>query len=262
MKYCIIIPTHDRISLLKKVLLVISRSAVACESSIIIVNSGNKLSLEQLISSFHDLNILHIPVSSQHYWSKAIRSGMLYSLNLDYKYLIWMNDDIELVEDWVQIIESDLDDADSNTVIVGTFRDSVGSISYGLKNKRRFLYPSEKERGIYMNGNLVVFPMDLVSSLGPMPSWLNHSIGDYLYGLKAIKLGYRLIPSSKFVGVCERHDFLEIWQDSSYPRLKRLSNLFQPKGLDYFKYSRYVILYDRSSLIRKLISPLWRVLFK
>lgn len=262
MKYSIIIPTHNRISLLRKVISDISRSLVFDDVSIIVVNSGDKRSVETLISSFSSMKICHVAVNSKHHWSKAIRTGMLYSLNWNYRYLIWMNDDIELFDNWSEIIGWDLSISEPNKVIVGTFRDSTGRVSYGLKNKRRFLLPGEEETGNYMNGNLVVFPRALIKKLGPLPSWLNHSIGDYLYGLKAIKFDYKLIPSSKFVGICERHQSLEIWQDSSCPRLKRISNLFQPKGLDYFRYARYVLMYDRSSLIRKLIAPFWKVLFK
>lgn len=262
MKYCIIIPTHNRNSLLNELLSDIAQSSIANDSTIIVVNSGSKQSLERVISRFSNMNICHVPVGSKHYWSKAIRSGMIYSMNLDYDHLIWMNDDIALIQGWAQTLELDLSKIDSKTVLVGTFKDSAGNVSYGLRNKLRFLCPGEKETGTYMNGNLVVFPRTLVLSLGPLPHWLRHSIGDYLYGLKAIKQGNRLVPSSKFLGICERHEGLEIWQDNSYRRIKRIINLFEPIGLDYFRYIRYVFLYDRSGIIRKVFAPFWRVLFR
>ena len=187
---------------------------------------------------------------------------MKYVERYDYKYQLWINDDIKLNNRSFSIVEKDLYFV-QNAIYVGAFHDKNNKVSYGLKESGKLLKPNGKLlKGSLMNGNFVAISKELVNEIGQMPTWLRHSIGDNLYGKKAKLLGYDLLLSTEFLGHCERHEFPEPWQNPKKPKLARFKNLFEAKGLDYFRYARYLFFYDSKNIFQRLLSPFFRILFR
>lgn len=135
-------------------------------------------------------------------WQAAIDSGITYD------YYLWFNDDAALYENALITMFSDSQQAGVNAIISGAFCGSDGKTSYGGRNRHnQILKPNGKLQDIFlMNGNLVLIPQKAVTAIGNIDKVYTHSLGDWDYGCRASKNGFRVFLSSVFVGTSCRHD--------------------------------------------------------
>lgn len=260
--YLVLVPTHNRPLELSRLINVLSPNLISGKMILCILNSGSIDLVDSVILKFNNTNIIHLKLPDNFYWSMAISAGMKYIERYNYRYQVWINDDVSLVKDSFSIIKKDLKLIDKS-IYVGAFQDKDKSVSYGLRKDGLLLEPNGNLiEGNYMNGNLVIIPKKIIDHIGPMPTWLRHSIGDNLYGNKARLLGYSLLLSSTYLGSCHRHEELEPWQNPLTSKLDRFKNLFEAKGLDYFRYARYLLFYDNKRITKRLLSPFFRIIFK
>jgi GT2 family glycosyltransferase len=260
--YLVLIPTHNRLEKLSSLIDVLFSDSQDRRMLVCILNSGIVDPVDNMLLKLNNKNIIHLKLPDNFYWSMAISVGMKYIKRYDYKFQLWINDDVQLSNRSFTIVENDLSTFE-NSIYVGAFQDKNNHVSYGLKESGELLIPNGKLiKGSLMNGNFVAIPKKLVNEIGQMPTWLRHSIGDNLYGKKAKLLGYDLLLSSEYIGYCERHVLPEPWQNTKKPKLDRFKNLFEAKGLDYFRYARYLFLYDSKNILIRLLSPFFRILFR
>ena len=260
--YLVLVPTHNRPLELSRLINILSPNLISGKMILCILNSGSIDLVDSVILKFNNNNIIHLKLPDNFYWSMAISAGMKYIERYSYKYQVWINDDVKLNNRSFAIIENDLSSI-NNSIYVGAFQDKNNHVSYGLRDSGKLLTPNGRLlKGSLMNGNFVAIPKELVNDIGQMPTWLRHSIGDNLYGKKAKSLGYELLLSTEYIGYCERHDLPEDWQNTKKPKLVRFKNIFEAKGLDYFRYARYLFLYDSKNILQRLLSPFFRILFR
>lgn len=134
-------------------------------------------------------------------WNTAIRTGN------HYDYFLWFNDDSELYGNALYLLFNSLPDKD-NVIITGAFCNREGKVSYGGKNENDILLPpngkcQEVQR---MNGNLVLIPFKVYFDVGIIDKIYWHGYGDYDYGYRAQRTGYKVLLTPRFVGVANRHD--------------------------------------------------------
>lgn len=170
-------------------------------------------------------------------WKVAIESS------INYSYYIWYNDDSILFPDALEIL---LGDMSNNSIITGAFCDDDGKVSYGGKDENNVLItPDGKLQPVYyMNGNLVLIPIDVVDNIGLIDKRLIHSGGDFEYGLRAKKNGYNVFLTTRYVGKANRHDEdIPKCYSSKYKLCQRLnflkSPLYNPKAHFYFNTIAY-----------------------
>ena len=88
-------------------------------------------------------------------------------------------------------------------------------------------------------------------------------MGDFDYGFSAVRKGYEIRASEKFVGVCVDNPVQNSWRNPEFSRKERLSMKESPKGLpgkEWFHYlnKNYQIF---TAIIYSLI-PYLRILLK
>lgn len=131
-------------------------------------------------------------------WQSAIDS------NIKYDYYMWYNDDSLLYENALQLIMNTNDKSD---IYVGAFCDNRGVPSYGGKKRGKRVTPNGEWQEIeLMNGNLVLIPRCVYESVGMIDKNFIHGEGDFDYGLRARRNGYKVLLSKCFIGIAERHD--------------------------------------------------------
>ena len=132
-------------------------------------------------------------------WNAALQSKS------QYDYFLWFNDDVVLYEDALSLL---FQFANENAIISGAFCDEQGNVSYGGKTKKnKLIIPNGHHQDVwFINGNLVLIPSDIVDKIGIIDKRLKHVGGDFEYGLRAVKNGYRLYLTPHYVGICNRHD--------------------------------------------------------
>ncbi len=167
------------------------------------------------------------------FWSGGMRLAWETALKTDdYDYFILFNDDAMVFPNaLVDLFEAD-SKYKSMAVVTGAFCDDRGLTSYGGRDKNeKIVSPNGLFQEIYlMNGNLVLIPRKIYKTIGIIDSVYKHSLGDWDYGCRAIKAGFKIVLSKNFVGTTNRHD-LNIATPflNKYSLRERLKIFYSPK---------------------------------
>lgn len=198
------------------------------------------------------------------FWNRGMYHCWVYASKKYHDYYLWLNDDTKLHEDAIVRLVETASKYDSKSIIVGSTQSQSceGELTYGGvdKNNNR-LEAIDKEQECYtFNGNIVLIPNAVFEKVGLNNPTYHHGAGDYDYGIRALRKGFKNIVAKGFYGYCERHDVVQKWQDPKVPLNKRMRFLFSLNGQtnpgDVFKYNirykgvGYAIKYYLICLIR------------
>jgi GT2 family glycosyltransferase len=166
-------------------------------------------------------------------WNAAIES------DVDYDYYLWFNDDSELYDSALKEI---LDGPSDDCIVTGAFCDSNHKPSYGGRNRNdQILEPNGATQEVYMmNGNLVLVPPTIYAAIGNITPHLLHGGGDFDYGFRAQKAGYKVLLTKAYVGVADRHDeFIPKYCNKELGFKKRWDIMHNPvySPYEYLKYN-------------------------
>ena len=158
---------------------------------------------------------------------------------INYDYYLWYNDDSDLYEDALLTM---FESASENTIVTGAFCDHNGNVSYGGRDTDdKTLTPNGLPQEIKkMNGNLVLIPKKIFRTIGNLTPRLKHGGGDYDYGFRAYKAGFKVVLSNRYVGVADRHDeYIPKYCSSELAFCKRWKVLHSPvySPSEHFKFN-------------------------
>lgn len=161
-------------------------------------------------------------------WEKAYKVK-------DYDFYIWLNDDVHIFEDSLSKLMKSALLTDCSSIISGAFSSrNETKVTYGGKMKldENFLEPNgELQEFNFLNGNFVIIPKIIFKKIGMIDSHYKHGMGDFDYGLRAKKAGFKLFLTPEYMGFCERHDPNKLnCYDSNFNILNRFRFLYSPFG--------------------------------
>ncbi|MDQ4069370.1 MAG: glycosyltransferase [Actinomycetota bacterium] len=151
------------------------------------------------------------------YWAGGMRVAFERAWDQAFDYLLWLNDDVVLVDDAVGKLirtERELGPHRGPCIVVGALRDpTTGSTTYsGVARRalRRTAFDQippglAPRRADTMNGNVVLVPRHVAQRLGTFDPVYRHAIADYDYGLRAAAVGIETWIAPTFVGTCPRN---------------------------------------------------------
>lgn len=164
-------------------------------------------------------------------WNKA-------SIDRDFDYFLWLNDDTLLNHDALSILLN----GPINQIIVGSTRSKINKeITYGGFDKRNnLIYPKDKFIACeYFNGNIVLIPRSVFEKVGFNDEFFKHALGDFDYGLRALKKKIELVIAPEFLGVCEQHEEKPTWCNPNKSFLVRWKAFRTPIGHNPEEYYVY-----------------------
>ena len=170
------------------------------------------------------------------YWNKGMNLAWKNAVEtFDYDFYLWLNDDVILKNESIEVLLKDFRTAGAdNVIIAGVCQSANGMVTYGGYNslaKKIELTPNgEIQQCEYFNGNVVLVPSAVFKRVGFLDPIFHHGQGDFDYGLKAKKSGIQSFVSSSFVGECERNKELPRWCNPRYPLLVRVKSFKSPLG--------------------------------
>lgn len=183
-------------------------------------------------------------------WKDAERKG-------PYDFVVWVNDDVEFLPSAVRssferAVELQADVRFKPTILVGSILDpDSGDVAYSGVNR-----PSPIARPLYFdrvastnlevacetfNGNFVIIPAAIFHSIGGMNPAYVHAYGDYDYGLRANRAGFRCVVLAGPVGTCSRNPWAAPGKIRSMTLMQRWRRMTGPKLYPlrgWFAYSR------------------------
>lgn len=150
-----------------------------------------------------------------------------------YDYFLWTNDDTILFNNAFDLMFQSNYLSGGNAIIGGAFCSAVdGHVTYGGKTLDGVdLVPNGKLQEFdLLHGNLVLIPKAVYEQVGMLDEAFHHGIGDYDYGLRALKKGIKLYLTPEYVGTCEGHLAFSKCYDVKYGILQRFKYLYSPLG--------------------------------
>ncbi len=243
-----ILTCHNRRALTRRCL---SSLAASCESAgidavVTLVDDGSTDGTSETVRrDFPFVKI--IPADGSLFWAKGMALAEKYALAQGMRqgdYLLWLNDDVELYLDAIEVLLK-TDGQTGTGVVVGSvcLGPESDQISYsGLKRTsvRKFGFRKVAPTGSSeyvdsFNGNVVLLSFDAHQAIGRIEGRYAHALADIDYGLRAVKAGHRPILAGTSVGWCAPNS--PVPTESLWPAWKRhvsLTSAFHPSSYALF----------------------------
>ncbi len=222
---------------------------------IYILDDASTDSTNDIISNLYP-NIKLVSGNGNLYWCRGMIKAWEVASKSDYDAYILLNNDSYVYENGLEILLGNALKNNYESIISGAFRSAFTNVStYGgrLKGEMVTLTPNGKFQKIeLLNGNLVFIPKVVYKKIGKLDSLFHHAIGDYDYGLRAIKNGFKVLLTEQYVGTCESHDKVQGCYDINIPIIKRLNIFYSPLGDNPIQ--RYFFLKRHYSFFKAIIA--------
>lgn len=274
----IIIPVRNRKEITRNILAEIFTqiSLEKCESSVsvIVVDDGSTDGTkEMIIEQFSNVHLIEGDGSL--WWTGAIIKGMEYGINkLNADYLVWLNDDISLADNFlVNLIDICRDQNYQKTIVGGLVKDQtyVDWIVFSGAKKRQpisnmNMFASSEELEVdVICGSMAIIPSSVVDKIRyPNVIRFRHYGGDYEYIMRAKRNGFRVILSSKLNATTDFQisdviRYMPYWiqwylQSGFSPRYKIIKGLVSLKSPE----SVWALVNLHSSNINDETTPIWK----
>lgn len=238
---------------------------------VFLVDDGSKDGTAEAVKiKFPDVNIIN--GTGDLYWNRGMHLAWKTAVDTKvYDFYLWLNDDVKVNTDGLKVLLDDFNKA-KNALICGIMASELnGEITYGGRDKSGVILRPKNESSQlchYINGNFVLVSKQIYDQVGMLDPLFPHAIGDFDYGLRAMKLGFECRVSSQVVGYCEANPQLPVWCRPEVNFKKRLQSLYSPLGNShpyyYFKYELrhfgpFVAIKHYLTIHLRLIAPqLWK----
>lgn len=171
-------------------------------------------------------------------WEHAVDQGG------NWNYFLWLNDDTFLhqgilskLTDWIRV-------NDNNIYVGATESVDKREITYSGYNKENQLILPNGGLQVcqFFNGNFVLIPWAVYVKLGNLSPAYSHALGDFDYGLRAMKQGIRSLVLPEIVGFCDLHNYVPKWRNPEIDVYSRFRALYSPVSgcipVEMFKFQR------------------------
>lgn len=188
---------------------------------------------ERIKSDFPDVTI--IEGNGNLYWNRGMyKAWEAAAKTKDYDFYIWLNDDTMLYSSAFELVLNSSKQLNHQAIICGaTCEKNTGKVTYSgwLKSENNPITPNgEIQECEIVNGNFLLVPQSVFSKIGNLDWKFRHAIGDFDYGLRAQKAGFKCYITASFVGSCESNPTLPKWCLTSTPIAQRFKLLYSPLG--------------------------------
>lgn len=169
------------------------------------------------------------------YWNR----GMFLAWNtavqkMRYDFYLWINDDTIIKELAIEILLLTSEKFENKNLVIGTTMSNKNSpkITYGGRDYNDVLIiPNSKPRLCHhFNGNMVLIPDFVFKKVGFNDPFFHHSLGDFDYGLRALKIGIKSYVAPDVLGYCDIHENLPNWCNPEKSLNERLAFFRSPLG--------------------------------
>jgi GT2 family glycosyltransferase len=216
------------------------------KTDVFLVDDGSTDGTSEAINSqFPLVNI--IEGNGNLYWNQGMRMAWKTAAETkDYHFYFWLNDDTildtntlpNLIETYNHITALE----QKEVLITAACRTALGNdtFSYGGRTEVGPVVPNGHPQPCkYINGNAVLISKAIYIKLGNLSNDYTHGMGDFDYGLRALKAGFGCYTTRDYVATCPPNEGIPAWCNSNVPLKKRWELLHSPRGLNIREYIKF-----------------------
>lgn len=213
--------------------------------NVFLVDDGSTDGTSKIVKEkYPQINVIQGPGNL--FWNKGMRLAWNTAAKTkEYDFFLWLNDDALLDKNALVELLSCQNEAKERdhvpAIIVGVCRINAhaNEFSYGGRDDNGVIIPNgQLQTCQYINGNVVLVPQKIYKTVGILSPHYTHTMGDYDYGLQAIKTGFKCYTTRKYIAICPLNGLPE-WCDPHTPFFKRIKLLYSPKGLNLKEYNTF-----------------------
>lgn len=218
---------------------------------VFLVDDGSTDGTASAVASL-EMPVTVIPGPGDLFWNRGmVRAWMAAQAHGDdFDGYLLLNDDTVLDDHALAtLLATDADHA-QHAIVVGAVRDPNGGyVTYGGVRRTSRWHPgrvarlprsSQAQPADTFNANCVYVPALVCEAIGILDPTFHHAMGDFDYGYRATRHGYRVIVAPDTVGACARNPVTGTWRDPAVPLRRRLALLGSPKGLPRREWSEFL----------------------
>lgn len=202
------------------------------------------------------------------YWNHGMRKAWDAAASVGYDYYLWMNDDVIPYPEFLEVLLRDAGETGGRACLSGVTVDAEkGWITYGGRVKGARVPCAGKLTEVeFFNGNIALVPAVVYEAVGNLDPYFSHGKGDFDYGLRVRKAGFRNYQCGEPLGTCSSNKGLPSWCDPAVPLRKRWKAMLRPTGMPpretfYFDRKHYSlasgVLHWFTVQLRCLFPKLW-----
>jgi GT2 family glycosyltransferase len=200
MELAVVIPTFNRFSTTKQC--VDSLRGYKSRNDLIIICDSSSTDCTQSIADLYD-NLMFIDVGPNAWWSAAVNVGVKKAVNLGYKFVLILNDDLNFNSDLADSMLAASKKCPGAIISASQQVNSsifLGSVYIGLFKKNKHIYQDlnmTKKNSIEVettNGSCLLIPCDVFAKIGYFDEIrCPHLYGDTEFQLRALKSNIKII---------------------------------------------------------------------
>lgn len=236
--------------------------------SFIVADDASNDGTSEALKEFDSVRVLH--GDGNLFYSGGMRLAIeeAKKATADFDYCLLFNDDVDFADHAIE----ELCKKDVSSIWVGPTSDEKGELSYGgvvktsnWRPKTEIVMADSIEGKLCdtFNANCVLIPWGIFEKLDNIDGVYTHSMGDFDYGFSAVKKGYKIKVSDKFVGVCPDNPVQASWRNAELPLKERIRRKESPKGLPTKEWFYYLKKnYNGFTAIVYSVIPYIRIILK
>lgn len=252
MKVVALLTCHNRKHLTLRCLESFFSQSFRCDGtrpalSAIVVDDGSSDGTAEAVRARYE-NVEVVVGDGALFWAGGMALAESHARRLEPEFLLWLNDDVALDKDALERL-LDIARVCPDALVVGSLRDPrTQELTYsGVTRSRwhplrtRLVVPGDDPvEADTFNGNVVLVRRAASDKIGAIDGRFSHGQADYDYGLRARRLGYRVVVAPLTLGTCARDVQRGTFLDTNQPLGERWRQVLTPKGLPMVSHARYL----------------------
>lgn len=166
------------------------------------------------------------------FWNRGMHLAWKTAISFNnYDFYLWLNNDTFLFDGALFELIECYKESNEDVLVCGATCDLTHStFTYGgyNLNGQTVIPNSNLQQCEIINGNIVLVSRSICKSIGILDPIFSHAIGDHEYGLRAIKKGFKIYTTRKYIGICEQNESHPKWCYSHISLIERFKSLYSP----------------------------------
>ncbi len=204
--------------------------SILAEAHVYLVDDNSTDGTKRAISAeYPEVTIIH--GTGDLFWNRGMNLAWEKASKNAYNFYLWLNDDVILYDDAIKELMTCSSENLHKAIISGIIENKEkNQILYGGSDKNGLIQPNGKMNPIKsLNGNVVLVPKYVFEKLGNLDPIYHHDLGDVDYGLRAQKLGIKVLTTRKPVAEGTKNNIIRVRRNGVSIK-ERFKNLYSPLG--------------------------------